>query len=62
MRRAKSSSRRLPPIETYSDERIAEFLLNNAIDAHDYAMACRDVRKLGLNPATIRHVKPAGVK
>ena len=53
---------KLPPVEDYSDERIAEFLLNNAIDARDYAIACQDVRKLGLDPAKVRHVKPPGAK
>lgn len=57
-RRSSASRRRLPPVEVYSDERIAEFLLNNAVDSRDYALACKDVRKLGLNPAKIRHIKP----
>jgi hypothetical protein len=45
----------LPPVEIYTDQRIAEFMLNNAIDARDYAIACEDVRELGLDPAKIRH-------
>jgi AbrB family looped-hinge helix DNA binding protein len=48
------------PIEIYTDERIAEFLLNNAVGAKDYAAAVEEVRKLGLDPEKIPHNKPAG--
>jgi hypothetical protein len=51
----------LPPVEIYTDERIAEFLLANSVGADDYAEACDEVRKMGLDPARIRHVKPAGI-
>jgi AbrB family looped-hinge helix DNA binding protein len=51
----------LLPVEEYTPERKAEFLLSNAVDAKDYAAACREVRKLGLDPARIRHRKPKGV-
>jgi len=47
-------------IEDYTPERVAEFLLNNAVIADDYATALADVRKLGIDPATIPHEKPAG--
>jgi len=47
------------PVEVYSPERKAEFLLNNAIDAEDYAAAIDQVRKLGLDPSVIPHRKPA---
>ena len=47
------------PIESYSVERKAEFLLTNAVDAKDYARAVREVRKLGLDPERIPHRKPA---
>ena len=47
-------------IEEYSPERIAEFLLNNTVDAVGYASACAEVRALGLDPARIPHIKPAG--
>jgi hypothetical protein len=50
----------MPPMEVYTDERIAEFLLSNSVDAEDYSRACDEVRKLGLDPAKISHVKPAG--
>lgn len=43
------------PMEIYSPERIAEFLLNNALDAEDYENALEEVRKLGLDPATVPH-------
>ena len=47
------------PVETYTDERKAEFLLNNAVDAEDYAVAVEEVRKLGLSPKKIRHQRPS---
>ncbi|MFB3893441.1 MAG: AbrB/MazE/SpoVT family DNA-binding domain-containing protein [Phycisphaerae bacterium] len=49
------------PIEIYTNERIAEFLLNNSVDAKDYASSVEEVRKLGLDPEKIPHVKPPGV-
>ena len=49
------------PVEIYTPERRAEFLLSNAVDAEDYARAVEEVRKLGLDPATISHHKPAGM-
>jgi AbrB family looped-hinge helix DNA binding protein len=45
-------------VEKYTPERIAEFLLNNAIDAEDYKNAVAKVRSMGLNPAKIPHDKP----
>ena len=51
---------RLVPVEMYSPERRAEFLLSNAVDAKDYARACKLVRKMGLEPSRIRHRKPKG--
>jgi AbrB family looped-hinge helix DNA binding protein len=45
-------------VELYTPERKAEFLLNNAVDAADYAAAVREVRKMGLNPDNIPHDKP----
>jgi hypothetical protein len=46
------------PIEIYTPERKAEFLLNNAVTPEDYAWAVREVRKMGLNPENISHEKP----
>ena len=46
------------PLESYTAERRAEFLLSNAVDGEDYARAEEEVRKLGLDPATIPHRRP----
>lgn len=46
------------PVEIYTPERKAEFLLSNAVDAKDYDEAVRAVRQMGLDPAKIRHKKP----
>ena len=48
------------PVETYTPERRAEFLLSNAVDAADYAQARADVRTMGLDPDDIPHAKPDG--
>ena len=45
------------PMETYSPERVAEFLLTNAVDAEDYARAVARVKAMGLDHNTIPHVK-----
>ena len=45
------------PLEIYTPERKAEFLLNNAVTPEDYAWAVREVRKMGLNPESISHEK-----
>ena len=42
------------PVEIYSPERKAEFLLANAVDAADRKAAEAEVRKLGLDPARVR--------
>lgn len=49
------------PVEVYDDERKAEFLLGNAVDAEDYAWAQAEVRKMGFNPDQIPHRRPSGV-
>lgn len=49
------------PLEIYTPERKAEFLLNNAITSKDYSWALRQIRKMGINPETIRHKKPKGL-
>lgn len=48
------------PIEIYTPERIAEFLLGNAVDREDYESAREEVRKLGLDPDEIPHYEPEG--
>jgi len=46
------------PIEVYTPERKAEFLLSNAVDAKDYAWAVAQVKALGLDPKSIPHHRP----
>lgn len=46
------------PVEIYTPQRKAEFLLSNAVDAEDYRAAVAEVKKLGLEPAGIPHHKP----
>lgn len=46
------------PVEIYTPERKAEFLLNNAITPEEYAAAVRAVQKMGLDPAKIPHKRP----
>lgn len=43
------------PVERYSPERKAEFLLSNATTEADYRKARSAVRKLGLNPDSVPH-------
>jgi len=46
------------PVERYTPERKAEFLLSNAVDEADYRQARKEVRKLGLDPDSIQHLRP----
>jgi len=46
------------PLERYTPERKAEFLLNNAVTPRDYAWALEEVKKMGIDPKTIPHEKP----
>ena len=46
------------PIEIYTPERIAEFLLTSAVGEDDYGRARQDVRDMGLDPDKILHLKP----
>jgi bifunctional DNA-binding transcriptional regulator/antitoxin component of YhaV-PrlF toxin-antitoxin module len=48
------------PLEIYSRERRAEFILNNAVEADDYRRARKEVEKLGLDPDEIPHRRPSG--
>jgi AbrB family looped-hinge helix DNA binding protein len=48
------------PVERYSPERKAEFLLNNAVTKADYRWAVQEVRRMGLDPKKIAHEKPPG--
>jgi len=45
------------PVEVYTPERRAEFLLTNAVDAEDYRRAAAEVRRMGLDPERIAHHK-----
>ena len=47
------------PLEVYSGERRAEFLLSNAVDDEDYARALEEVRAMGLDPEAIPHRRPS---
>jgi AbrB family looped-hinge helix DNA binding protein len=46
------------PIEKYSPQRKAEFLLSNATNSADYRRARREVKKLGLDPDAVPHRPP----
>ena len=46
------------PLEKYTPERKAEFLLSTATSARDYRRARKEVEKLGLNPDSISHRRP----
>jgi hypothetical protein len=46
------------PIECYTLERKAEFILSNATTAEEYREARKSVKKLGLNPDLIVHRHP----
>ena len=48
------------PVETYTPERQAEFLLINAVNEDDYARAVAEVRQLGLEPDEVPHRRPPG--
>jgi AbrB family looped-hinge helix DNA binding protein len=46
------------PVEIYSKERRAAFLLENAIDRKDYERAREEVRRMGVDPDAIQHERP----
>lgn len=46
------------PVEVYSPQRRAEFLLSNAVDREDYLVAAEAVRALGFDPEQIPHEPP----
>jgi hypothetical protein len=58
-RRTSRSSAQLG--ERYTPRRLAQFLLQHAVDAADYAAAHREVKKLGLDPDAIPHDRPTNV-
>jgi bifunctional DNA-binding transcriptional regulator/antitoxin component of YhaV-PrlF toxin-antitoxin module len=46
------------PLEKYTPERKAEFLLSTATSKEDYRQAREAVGKLGLDPDTVPHRRP----
>ena len=46
------------PVERYTPERKAEFLLSTATTEQDYQRARKEVKKLGVDPDTILHRQP----
>ncbi|HEY4741066.1 MAG TPA: AbrB/MazE/SpoVT family DNA-binding domain-containing protein [Candidatus Acidoferrales bacterium] len=48
----------LVPVERYTPERKAEFLLATATSRTDYQRARKEVRRLGLDPDAINHRRP----
>ena len=46
------------PVELYSPQRRAEFLLSNAVNDEDYAQAREEVQRMGLDPDSIPHHRP----
>jgi len=44
------------PVEIYTPERIAEFLMSNAIDEEDYQRARDEVRQMGVDPDKVTHL------
>ncbi len=46
------------PIERYTPERKAEFLLSTTTSQRDYQRARKEVKKLGLDPDAIPHRRP----
>ena len=48
------------PVEIYTPERKAEFILNNVVTKSDYRQAVKNVRQMGLDPHNITHNEPSG--
>jgi len=46
------------PVESYSSQRRAEFLLSNATDEEDYVRAREAVQAMGIDPDSIKHHRP----
>jgi AbrB family looped-hinge helix DNA binding protein len=47
------------PVEIYTLERKAEFILSSALDEEDYQAARETVRQMSLDPDQIEHYRPA---
>lgn len=50
------------PVEKYSKERVAEFLLTNAVDADDYENVRKEVREMGVDPDSVPSRRPESAK
>ncbi len=48
----------LVPVERYTPQRKAEFLLSTATTEKDYQRARKEVKRLGLDPDAIPHRRP----
>jgi AbrB family looped-hinge helix DNA binding protein len=46
------------PVEHYTPERKAEFLLSNSITRADYLKARKEAKKLGVDPDSVPHRRP----
>lgn len=46
------------PVEMYTKERRAAFLLENAVNREDYERARQEVEKMGLDPDDVPHESP----
>ena len=55
----KSAPAVVVPVEGYTPERKAEFILSNATNDADYRQARKEVQKLGIDPDSIPHRRPA---
>ncbi len=50
------------PVEVYTPEYRAEFLLNNAVRAEDYRRARAEVKRMGQDPNRIKQCRPKAAK
>lgn len=46
------------PVEIYTPERKAQFLLQNAVGKEDYEKVREEARKLGVDPDSVPHDRP----
>lgn len=46
----------LPEVEIYTQERLAELLLNNSMSKQDYLENRKEVEKLGIDPDSVDHM------
>ncbi len=51
---------KMPEVEVYTPERVAEFLLNNACTKEEWDAAEVEIEKLGLDPKKIAYTDPDG--